>query len=82
LELREIAFLANMSLSTFKSHFEREYHTKPGKWLRERRLNYAKLLIDQEKKSSKQIFAQLGYSSLSNFNLAFKKCFGYTPRNV
>ena len=33
LKLEEIAFLCNMSLSTFKRHFIKEYSLSPGKWL-------------------------------------------------
>ena len=34
LKLGEIAFLCNMSLSTFKRHFVKEYKITPGKWLK------------------------------------------------
>lgn len=35
LKLEEIAFLCNMSLSTFKRHFLKEYKVSPGRWLQE-----------------------------------------------
>jgi transcriptional regulator GlxA family with amidase domain len=37
LKLEEIAFLCNMSLSTFKRHFIVEYNEAPGKWLQDKR---------------------------------------------
>ena len=42
LKLEEIAFLCNMSLSTFKRHFIKEYKVSPGKWLQDKRLKKAK----------------------------------------
>jgi AraC-like DNA-binding protein len=36
LKLEEIAFLCNMSLSTFKRHFIVEYNEAPGKWLQDK----------------------------------------------
>jgi transcriptional regulator GlxA family with amidase domain len=41
LKLEEIAFLCNMSLSTFKRHFIVEYNEAPGKWLQDKRLQRA-----------------------------------------
>lgn len=36
LRLEEISFLCNMSLSTFKRYFLKEYNTTPGKWLQDK----------------------------------------------
>ena len=44
LKLEEIAFLCNMSLSTFKRQFIKEYNESPGKWLQNKRLQNAKNL--------------------------------------
>ncbi|MCP9764030.1 AraC family transcriptional regulator [Lacihabitans soyangensis] len=82
LDLDEMAFLANMSLSTFKRQFKKEYKTNPGRWIKERKLNYAKLLMEREKKHAKEIFADFGYSNLSNFNSAFKNHFGFLPSEI
>ena len=81
LGLNEIAFLANMSLSTFKRHFEKEYQMQPGKWLQQKRLQKAKQLIEKENLQPTEIFADFGYRSLSNFSAAYKNEFGYSPKN-
>ena len=81
LSLTDIAFLANMSLSTFKRHFEKEYQTNPGKWLQQKRLNQAKLVLENGSKKPTEIFADFGYSSFSNFSIAFKNEFGFSPKN-
>lgn len=82
LTLEEIAFLCNMSLSTFKRHFTKDYNVSPGKWLREKRLLKAKeLLVDNNLKSS-DIYLDLGYNNLSNFSNAFKAEFGVCPSEI
>jgi AraC-like DNA-binding protein len=81
LSLTEIAFLANMSLSTFKRHFAKEYNLNPGKWLQQKRLNQAKELLDKGNKKPSEIFLDFGYTNLSNFSIAFKNEFGYSPKN-
>jgi len=80
LTLNELAFLANMSLSTFKRKFEHYFHTSPSKWFQERRLEYAVFLLKNEKKRPSDIYLEIGYDSLTNFIQAFKAKFGKTPK--
>lgn len=82
LKLGEIAFLCNMSLSTFKRHFISEYKTTPGKWLQEKRLEMAKELLEKGKLKSSDIYFDFGYNNLSNFSIAFKNKFGFSPKNL
>ncbi|PKV51658.1 AraC-like DNA-binding protein [Aquimarina sp. MAR_2010_214] len=82
LSLEEIAFLCNMSLSTFKRHFIKEYKVSPGKWLRDKRLLKAKELLEDGTLKSSDIYLDLGYSNLSNFSSAFKTKFGMSPSEV
>lgn len=80
LSVGDIAFLANMSLSTFKRHFEKEFQSKPGKWLQQNRLNFAKALIEKGELKPTEIFSNFGYNSFSNFSIAFKNQFGFSPK--
>lgn len=82
LNLTDIAFLSNMSLSTFKRQFEKEYNTNPGKWFQKKRLYQAKVIIESGEKSPSQIYFDFGYKSLSNFSIAFKKEFGFSPKET
>lgn len=82
LSLEEIAFLCNMSLSTFKRHFYKEYGVSPGKWLREKRLIRAKELLQEGKVKASDIYLELGYNNLSNFSSAFKSKFGINPSQI
>jgi AraC-like DNA-binding protein len=79
LKLEEIAFLCNMSLSTFKRYFIQEYKVAPGKWLQQKRLLKARDLLRNGKQRPSEIYADFGYNSLSNFSTAFKNEFGDSP---
>jgi len=79
LKLEEIAFLCNMSLSTFKRHFINEYNVSPGKWLQDKRLQKAKDVLKEGVLTPSEIYLDFGYNNLSNFSLAFKKKFGFSP---
>lgn len=82
LRLEEIAFLCNMSLSTFKRHFINEYQVPPGKWLLQKRLIKAKEILRKGLRKPSDIYADSGYNNFSNFCTAFKNEFGYSPHQV
>lgn len=82
LKLEEISFLCNMSLSTFKRHFIKEYKVSPGKWLQDKRLRKAKETIEQGHLKASEIYLDFGYNNLSNFSIAFKNKFGYSPSEI
>ena len=79
LKLEEIAFLCNMSLSTFKRYFIKEYKASPGKWLKDKRLQKAKETLEQDNLKPSDIYLDFGYNNLSNFSIAFKNKFGFNP---
>jgi len=82
LKVEEIAFLCNMSLSSFKRHFRNEYNLSPGKWLQDKRLLKAKEILKQGRLKPSDIYLEYGYNNLSNFSIAFKNKFGVTPKEV
>ncbi len=82
LKLNEIAFLCNMSLSTFKRYFIKEYKVSPGKWLQEKRLLKAKETLAAGKSKASDIYLDFGYNNLSNFSAAFKNKFGLSPSDI
>ncbi|MFD2907423.1 helix-turn-helix domain-containing protein [Flavobacterium ardleyense] len=82
LKLEEISFLCNMSLSTFKRHFISEYKTSPGKWLQDKRLQKAKETLEHGALKPSDIYLDFGYNNLSNFSIAFKNKFGYSPSEI
>ena len=80
LTLKELAFLCNMSVSTFKRVFERHYSESPIKWFQNKRLEHAHFLIHQEHRTPSEIYFEVGYESLSSFIQAYKSKFGITPK--
>lgn len=82
LNIEDVAFLCNMSASTFKRKFISIYQESPGKWFQQKRLNKARELLLNNKATPSEIYMELGYDSLSNFSTAFKNEFGYSPKQT
>lgn len=78
--VEELAFLCNMSLSTFKRRFARLYGTSPIKWLVERRMEQAAKLLRQGDRKASELYEELGYENLSSFIQSFKQLYGVTPK--
>ncbi|MCT4330079.1 helix-turn-helix transcriptional regulator [Elizabethkingia anophelis] len=81
LSLKELAFLCNMSISTFKREFEKHYTESPVKWFQNKRLEYARHLLNNTKKSPSEIYFEVGYENLSSFIHAYKLKYGTTPKH-
>lgn len=82
LTVEELAFLCNMSRSTFKRHFVQTYHQTPAKWLKDQRLNRAKELLQTGYAVPSELYKEFGYEYLSNFSAAFRTKFGVNPSEV
>lgn len=80
LTLKELAFLCNMSLSTFKREFEKHFQESPSKWFLEKRLEHATYLLKSKSKRISDIYEEIGYETPSNFIQAFKAKYGLTPK--
>lgn len=80
LTLKELAFLCNMSVSTFKRKFEKHYSESPIKWFQNKRLEYAHYLLNQKHKKSSEIYLEVGYENLSSFIQAYKTKYNITPK--
>jgi AraC-like DNA-binding protein len=80
LTLKQLAFLCNMSISTFKREFEKHYSESPIKWFQNKRLEHAHYLLNQEQKKSSEIYFEIGYENLSSFIKAYKSKYNITPK--
>ncbi|MBO9202808.1 MULTISPECIES: helix-turn-helix domain-containing protein [Niastella] len=78
--VEELAFLCNMSLSTFKRKFARIYDCSPNKWLLEKRMEQAATMLRQKDRKASEIYFELGYENLSSFIQSFKQVYGITPK--
>jgi AraC-like DNA-binding protein len=77
--LDELAFLCNLSLSTFKRRFIRLYGIAPGKWFLQKRMELATALLRTGKETPGEVYYKVGYESHSSFTHSFKQVFGVTP---
>lgn len=79
LSIAEFARITQRSVSTFKRDFQEYYHTTPGKWLSQKRLGYAKHLLDTSRKNVNEICDESGFENITHFSRAFKEKFGSSP---
>lgn len=82
LSLEEMAFLCNMSLSSFKRKFARVFGMSPQKWFQKKRLEFAFRALKRGSATPSDLYLELGYASLSSFSVAFSKAFGVSPAKV
>ena len=79
LELNEFARLCGRSLSTFKREFKNVYHQTPGKWLNDKRLEYATELLLSSHLNINEIGYESGFKNSSHFTKSFKDKYQVTP---
>lgn len=79
LTVAELAFICNMSVSTFKRKFQKIYKDSPQQWLLKARLQKAAELLRKGSNSS-EVHNELGYQDQSSFIRSFKKIYGITPK--
>ena len=79
LSLEELSRLSGRSLSAFKREFQEKFDTSPALWIKNKRLDYAGLQLENTHKNVSEISMEIGYESVSHFIKAFKEKFGKTP---
>ena len=80
LKMEELARLSGRSLSTFKRDFQEYYGQTPGKWLIEKRLEYAEKLLLKSDMDVNQVCFESGFKNASHFNKIFKTKFSLPPK--
>ncbi len=79
LSLEEYAKLCHRSLSSFKREFQTHFNESPGKWLLQKRLEYASSLLRGSKMNVTEIAFESGFEDVSHFSRVFKERFGTSP---
>ncbi len=82
LSLEEYAQLSNRSASSFKRDFQKTYLTSPGKWLLNKRLGHAKLLLSNTAKTVSEVAFECGFENLSHFSRSFRQRYTVTPAQI
>ncbi|WP_420401528.1 helix-turn-helix domain-containing protein [Flagellimonas sp.] len=79
LGLDEFARLCGRSLSAFKRDFKSHFKETPGRWIKNKRLEYAKTLLNQSSLTINEICYESGFKNTSHFNSIFKEKYGLPP---
>ena len=79
LKLAEYAELCGRSIAAFKRDFVKIYRTTPGRWLKARRLEYGKFLLETTDMNINEITLEIGFENTSHFIKAFKETYNYPP---
>lgn len=79
LSLEEYARLCHRSLAKFKRDFDAVFGMPPGRWLLEKRLEYARCLLLNSTKPVADVVLESGFTNVAHFDRVFKKCFGESP---
>ncbi|MBQ0734381.1 helix-turn-helix domain-containing protein [Aquimarina celericrescens] len=80
LDIEDYAYLTGRSISTFRRDFKSKFNISPKKWLIEKRLEKAALLLKEKSDSITSIALQVGYENTSHFIKAFQKQFKTSPK--
>jgi len=79
LSLEEYARLCHRSLSSFKREFQTLFQTPPGKWLLQKRLEYAAALLRSTQRNITEVAYDSGFEDVSHFSRVFKERFTMSP---
>ncbi|GAB5475485.1 MAG: AraC family transcriptional regulator [Maribacter sp.] len=79
LKLKEFAKLSGRSLATFNRDFFKLYQTTPGKWLKRKRIEYGKYLLETTDLNINQIALDIGFENTSHFIKSFKAHYKSPP---
>ena len=82
LSLTELARYTGRSLSSFKRDFKKVSDLTPERWITGRRLDEAKRLLSQGKRRVGDVMQEAGFKDPAYFSRAYKKRFGYSPRET
>lgn len=79
--LTEVAAVVGVSMHHFARAFKQSIGIPPHRYLMERRIERAKVLLDQTNLPLPEIAFRLGFSSQSHFTTVFRQTTGTTPKN-
>jgi len=79
LQIEELAFICNMSLSTFKREFKKTFNSSPAKYIKEQRLENAASLLMCDDKSIRDIAFDCGFQDVTTFSDSFHQKYGKSP---
>jgi AraC family transcriptional regulator of arabinose operon len=80
LNVADLAASVNLSPSRFAYLFRRDSGTSPARFVRQRRLERARELLETTFLSVKEVMASVGFNDASHFSRDFRREHGLPPR--
>ncbi|WP_262507198.1 helix-turn-helix domain-containing protein [Sphingobacterium sp. IITKGP-BTPF85] len=74
-----ISVSIRQKLSSFKRDFKAIYNMTPASWIREKRLEKAKEMLEATQLPVSEICYSLGFENISHFSRIFKEYHGQAP---
>jgi AraC family transcriptional regulator of arabinose operon len=81
IRIPDFARTVNLSPSRFAHLFREQTGCSPGAYLRDFRLDRARLLLETTSRSVRDIMVEVGFRDPSHFSRDFQKAFGASPRD-
>jgi AraC-like DNA-binding protein len=79
LQLKDFAKIAQRSIAVFNREFLNVYKVTPGKWLIQKRLDHAAMILETSSIPVNEVAFNSGFESTTHFNRVFKEKFGLSP---
>lgn len=79
MNVEQFAHFSGRSLSGFKREFFDIFGRTPHQWIVDKRLEYAKMLIESKDCLLSDVYLKAGFKNPTHFATCFKKHFGMTP---
>jgi AraC-like DNA-binding protein len=80
--VNEMAKMAGMSVSKFKNLFYELFGISPHQYILDKKMTYAKALLQTGQYSIRQVAYKVGYHHPSGFTRVYKKKFNHTPKTT
>jgi AraC-like DNA-binding protein len=80
--IEEFSYLTGRSVSAFNRDFRKAFGMPPQKWLTKKRLELAHQQLTTFMKKPIDVYREVGFEDLSHFSYAFKKKYGYPPKEA
>ncbi len=79
LSVSDLAYLCNLSESTFKRRFKEKLSDTPSNYIRKKRIGRAKELLKIDSVSISEVAYKVGFKDIAHFSRTFKKETGCSP---
>lgn len=79
LSIKAMAKQHNLSISSFKREFAKQYHATPASYIKSKRVEKAADLLSFSNQRIKDIAFQCGFSDVANFTKSFREQYGLSP---